>query len=173
MMGKTHTYAYTYQRVYLGANWEYPQAFFLAQVLANFSTVYPHSSEVVSDFNYRTMTGYRRGKPTCEVSTKHDEEQSKLACMVAHGKTGCIKKKIEDIKEENRLITFTVVEGDVLKEHHKSPKAKLQVIPKGKGSLVKWTFEYEKLNHEAREASTSIDILLNLTKYIDAYVANA
>ena len=35
------------------------------------------------------------------------------------------------------MITFTVVEGDVLKKHHKSLKANLQVIPKGKGSLVK------------------------------------
>ncbi|XP_022956017.1 MLP-like protein 43 [Cucurbita moschata] len=64
--------------------------------------------------------------------------------FVHDGKTCVSKELIEAIDEENNLVTFKVLEGDILKDH-KSFKITMQGIPKGKEkSVVHWTLEYEK-----------------------------
>lgn len=61
------------------------------------------------------------------------------------GKAETIKMRIIAIDKEKRLVTYDFLEGDIMKEY-KVFKPTIQAIPKGKGSIVKWSAEYEKLN---------------------------
>jgi len=57
------------------------------------------------------------------------------------------KEKVETIDDDNKVITYSVFDGEV-GESYKSLKVTLQVIDKEYGGLVKWTFEYEKLKED-------------------------
>ena len=77
------------------------------------------------------------------------------------------KAILELIDEENKMIRFNVIEGDLLKEY-KYFVATYQVIPEDEEkSLVKWTFEYEKLHPSIPEPTNLMDALVRLAKQID------
>ncbi|KAL2903186.1 hypothetical protein RDABS01_019528 [Bienertia sinuspersici] len=58
------------------------------------------------------------------------------------------KEKIDAVDEEKRFVAYSVIEGGVL-NFYKFFKAQLQVEPKGEGSLVKWSCEFEKAKDDA------------------------
>ncbi|KAK7273859.1 hypothetical protein RIF29_14923 [Crotalaria pallida] len=90
------------------------------------------------------------------------------------GKKTTHKSKIEAIDDENKSITYSIFDAKV-SESYKSLKATLQVIDKGNGGIVKWTFEYEKLKENITAASPEsfLDIAVNVTKDIDAHLVKA
>nr|XP_004498312.2 MLP-like protein 34 [Cicer arietinum] len=81
------------------------------------------------------------------------------------------KEKIESIDDDNKVITYSIFDGDV-SENYKSFKGTLQVVDKEHGGIVKWTFEYEKLKEDIIGASPEsyLDFAVKVTKDIDAHL---
>ena len=82
-----------------------------------------------------------------------------------------LKERIE-FDDENKKITYFILEGDLMK-HYKSYKVILQVTAKGSGSLVKWTLVYEKVSQSAPEPTKYRDLMVNLTKDIETHLVQA
>ncbi|WRX16401.1 Bet v I/Major latex protein - like 10 [Theobroma cacao] len=93
----------------------------------------------------------------CEL---HDDGEAKKA-----------KQVIEAIDSEKNSITFRMIEGDLMKEY-KSFVIKFQATPKseGEGSIVHWTFEYEKLHEGIAHPETLLEFLLSVSKDISAHL---
>ncbi|KAM4111404.1 hypothetical protein ACJW30_05G065000 [Castanea mollissima] len=83
------------------------------------------------------------------------------------GKAVMSKEVIEAIDDKNLSVTFKVI-GGILMELYKSFKFIVQATPKGEGSLVRWTLEYEKLNVDDPESNTMLEFTIGITKDIDA-----
>ncbi|KAA8532560.1 hypothetical protein F0562_032624 [Nyssa sinensis] len=83
-----------------------------------------------------------------------------------------VKETVEAIDEENKTVTFNVLEGDITK-HYKSFKSILQVSAKGNGGLVKWTVEYEKLKEDVPAPDKYLDFAVTVSKDIDAHLLKA
>lgn len=79
-----------------------------------------------------------------------------------------MKEKVE-LDPENKTVTMVVIEGDLMK-HFKSYKVIIKVIPKSECSLVKWIWEYEKLQEDGPTPSKYVDFVTDLTKNIDAHL---
>ncbi|XP_004297383.1 PREDICTED: MLP-like protein 31 [Fragaria vesca subsp. vesca] len=88
---------------------------------------------------------------------------------VHDGKPRVCKELIEAIDDETNSITLKIIEGDLL-EHYKSFKATIQASPKGEGSSVHWTFEYEKLHDEVSDPHTLLQLVAELSKDIDNHL---
>ena len=88
------------------------------------------------------------------------------------GESKSIRETVDSIDEENRSITFKVLDGEVLSEY-KSYKFSVQAIPKGEGCLVKWTAEYKKAGEGIPDPHDYIDLALNITKDIETRLLNA
>ncbi|CAI8605515.1 unnamed protein product [Vicia faba] len=87
------------------------------------------------------------------------------------GEEESAKGKIEGIDDENRVITFSLFDGDV-SENYKSFKGTLQVMDGEYGALVTWTFEYEKIKEDITGAVPVLylDLVAEVTKDIDAHL---
>jgi hypothetical protein len=92
-----------------------------------------------------------------------------LSCEIIDGQAKVAKQKIEAIDETNKSITFKVIEGDLLKEY-KSFKIFVQASPKGEGSLVHWSMEYEKLKEDVPEPKTLLQFAVDMSKDIDGHL---
>ncbi|KAK6931023.1 Bet v I/Major latex protein [Dillenia turbinata] len=79
-----------------------------------------------------------------------------------------VKEKTEEIDDENKCITFSIVDGEIRKEF-KSFKTIIQVIPKEEGCTVKWTLDYEKKREDVQDPSAYIELATNLTKAIESH----
>ena len=79
------------------------------------------------------------------------------------------KDVIEAIDPQKNLITLRVIEGDLLKEY-KSFKVTLQANPKDKGCLVHWTMEYEKLKGHIPDPHSLMQVVVDLSKDLDAHL---
>ncbi|KAL4626402.1 hypothetical protein ACB092_05G093400 [Castanea dentata] len=90
---------------------------------------------------------------------------------VADGKAVMSKEVIEAIDDKNLSVTFKVI-GGILMELYKSFKFIVQATPKGEGSLVRWTLEYEKLNVDDPESNTMLEFTIGITKDIDAHLTH-
>ncbi|XP_059445574.1 MLP-like protein 28 [Corylus avellana] len=88
---------------------------------------------------------------------------------VHDGQAKVVKEKIEAIDDTNKLVTLKVIEGDLLQEY-KSFKIIVQATPKGEGSLVHWSFEYEKLKEDVLEPKTLLQFAIDASKDIDAHL---
>ena len=86
------------------------------------------------------------------------------------GKSVMSKEVIETIDDKKYLVTYKVT-GGILKEMYKSFKFIIQAIPKGEGSLVHWTLEYEKLNADDPDASSMLQFAVGQSKDVDAHLA--
>ena len=94
----------------------------------------------------------------------------KTKCMhVADGKAKVAKQLIEAIDDETNSITLKVIEGDLLEEY-KSFKCILQASPKGEGSTVHWTLEYEKLHNQVSDPHTLLQFAADLSKDIGGHL---
>ncbi|KAK8627599.1 hypothetical protein V6N13_135207 [Hibiscus sabdariffa] len=110
----------------------------------------------------------------CEL---HEGEWGKVGTVVnwsyVHdGKAKKAKEVIEAVDPEKNLITFRVVEGDLMEEY-KSFVITIQVSPKseGSGSVVHWTLEYEKLHEEIDHPETLLEFVRDVSKDIDTHLA--
>ncbi|KAI4351630.1 hypothetical protein L6164_005973 [Bauhinia variegata] len=138
--------------------------------------------KVSADHFYDTMKGKKESR-VHEVSPDHihqvdvhegDWETSgsvKQLTFAVGDTIETLKEKIE-FDDENKKITYTVLEGDLMK-HYKSYKVILHVTPKGEGSLVKWSFLYEKVDESAPEPTKYNDLLLKVTKDLEIHLLQA
>ncbi|MEI4856049.1 hypothetical protein, partial [Klebsiella pneumoniae] len=66
------------------------------------------------------------------------------------GKASIAKEEIVSIDEEDKSVTFKVIEGHLLEEF-KSVVFRVHVDTKGEDNLVTWTIDYEKLNESVKD----------------------
>ncbi|KAL6350831.1 hypothetical protein AAG906_031417 [Vitis piasezkii] len=78
------------------------------------------------------------------------------------GNSMSIKETVESIDEENRSITFKVLDGEVLKEY-KSYKFTAQAIPKGRA----------KASEGGPDPHNYLEFAVNITKDIESHLLNA
>ncbi|GMI75187.1 MLP-like protein 28 [Hibiscus trionum] len=90
---------------------------------------------------------------------------------VHDGKAKKAKEVIEAIDPDKNLLTFRVLEGDLMEEY-KSFRITLQVSPKsdGNGSIAQWTMEYEKLHEGINHPETLLQLAVDISKDIDAHL---
>ncbi|KAF2594788.1 hypothetical protein F2Q70_00045228 [Brassica cretica] len=89
------------------------------------------------------------------------------------GEAKVAKERIEAVESEKNLITFRVIEGDLLKEY-KSFVITIQATPKqeGPGSTVHWHVEYEKIDERVAHPETFIEFCVQVSKEIDEHLLN-
>ncbi|KAM7468621.1 hypothetical protein LguiB_016183 [Lonicera macranthoides] len=85
-----------------------------------------------------------------------------------------VKEKIEIVDEEKRTLSYSVIEGDLLK-YYKNFKAHLMVTPKGegKGSTVKYTCEFEKASEEIPDPHLIRDFAARNFQELDSFILGA
>lgn len=81
------------------------------------------------------------------------------------------KERVEAVEPEKNLITFRVIEGDVMKDY-KSFVSTIQVTPKhgGSGSVVNLHIEYEKVSEDVDPPETILQLSIEIIKDIDEYL---
>ncbi|KAG6600129.1 MLP-like protein 423 [Cucurbita moschata] len=81
------------------------------------------------------------------------------------------KERIEAVDEEAMTVSYSVIEGDLLK-YYKSFKGHIGVIPKedGSGSKVKWSCEFEKASEEVPDPHVIKDFVVKNFLELDDYV---
>ncbi|XP_038892372.1 MLP-like protein 423 [Benincasa hispida] len=81
------------------------------------------------------------------------------------------KERIEAVDEEKRSVSYSVIEGDLLK-YYKSFKGHITVSPKEdeSGSLVKWSCEFEKASEEVPDPHLIKDFVVKNFSELDDYV---
>ncbi|GMN66593.1 hypothetical protein TIFTF001_035657 [Ficus carica] len=89
------------------------------------------------------------------------------------GISGVFKEKVE-FDDENKAVILNGLEGDVFKEY-KSYKPVYHVLPnpKGKGSLVKLSIEYEKLHEGVSPPDIYVKLMVNISKDLDVHLNKA
>ncbi len=102
----------------------------------------------------------------------HDGEFGRVGTVISwhyfhDGKNRVAKEIITDINEEKKLISFKLIEGDLM-ELYKSMLSTVHVETNGDDNLVTWTVEYEKLHDGVHDPDTLMEMLINLTKDIEA-----
>ncbi|KAJ9153088.1 hypothetical protein P3X46_026572 [Hevea brasiliensis] len=84
-----------------------------------------------------------------------------------------LKETIEKIDEENKSITYKVVDGDVLKLY-KSMKVTIQVTAKNDGSsLMKVIIDYEKLKEDSPDPHPYLEFAAKVFKHIETHLLKA
>ncbi|XP_023529047.1 MLP-like protein 34 [Cucurbita pepo subsp. pepo] len=77
------------------------------------------------------------------------------------------------VMDEARTIIYEVVEGDALK-HYKAFRVKLETVSgdlnKVGANFAKWTIEYEKAHQNVASPETYLELALQVTKGLDAYL---
>ncbi|CAA7022436.1 unnamed protein product [Microthlaspi erraticum] len=103
----------------------------------------------------------------------HHVSKASPGNIKSYGEAKVAKERIEAVEPEKNLITFRVIEGDLLKEY-KSFVITIQVTPKqgGPGSVVHWHVEYEKIDHKVAHPETFIEFCVQVSKEIDEHLLN-
>ncbi|XP_010693434.2 MLP-like protein 43 [Beta vulgaris subsp. vulgaris] len=89
------------------------------------------------------------------------------------GEHSFVKIRVDEFDGENRCVNYSYEDGAVIKNHYKTLKSKIQVTPQDEGCIVKWHFDYEKMNENAPDPNLYIDFLLGTAKDIDACLCSA
>ncbi|CAK9137815.1 unnamed protein product [Ilex paraguariensis] len=79
------------------------------------------------------------------------------------------KEKIDAVDEANKTVSYSVVGGELLK-YYKNFKAHLTVTPKGDGSLVLWSCEFEKATEEVVDPHFIKDFAVKNFHHLDGYI---
>ncbi|KAF5194738.1 Mlp-like protein [Thalictrum thalictroides] len=79
------------------------------------------------------------------------------------------KEKTEVVDDENMLIVWNIFEGDH-SNHFNGFVLKMQVIPKGEGSLVKYTIQYEKGNEHGPDPQQFMNMFAMCFDKLDAHL---
>ncbi|OVA16280.1 Bet v I domain [Macleaya cordata] len=82
------------------------------------------------------------------------------------------KEKIEVADEANKSLAYSVIDGE-LATLFKIFKASLQVVPKGDGSSVKWSLEFEKASEEVPDPDLTLELAVKTFNDLDAYLLKA
>ncbi|XP_038893088.1 MLP-like protein 31 [Benincasa hispida] len=85
------------------------------------------------------------------------------------GKAKVGKDVIEAVDLAKNMISLKVIEGDLLKDY-KTFKYTIQAIPKGRGSVVHWTMEYEKLHENIPDSHSLLEFCLGISKDISDHL---
>ncbi|KAF5200680.1 Mlp-like protein [Thalictrum thalictroides] len=72
--------------------------------------------------------------------------------------------------DKNMIITLCVEEGSSVKEHYKHFTVIIQVNPKGNGSAVKWTVEFEKHSDEIPDPHAYLELFDKLNEKVDEHL---
>ncbi|KAI3731567.1 hypothetical protein L1987_62756 [Smallanthus sonchifolius] len=105
----------------------------------------------------------------CEL---HEGERGVVGSVISWHYTHEEKKKfskqiIEAVNEENHMIVFKVIGGDLVDELYKSFRITLHVEPKGDAQVATWTFEFEKPDTSVPYPTSLMDYLCGLVKDLD------
>ena len=133
---------------------------------AKFHEMFTHKPHHISNASNRNIQG-------CDL---HEGDWGTVGSVVSwnyfhDGKAKVAKELVEAIDAENNLITFKVIEGDLL-EHYKSFKATIHATPKGEGCNVHWTMEYEKHHDDIEDPHTLLQCAVEVSKDIDAHLTS-
>ncbi|XP_048328035.1 MLP-like protein 34 isoform X1 [Ziziphus jujuba] len=83
-----------------------------------------------------------------------------------------VKLKVEDADEENKSISFVVLDGDLLKLYN-TFKPKIHIFKDSNGNAqIKWSIEFDKANQNAPSPSSYLDLAIKVSKGLDAYLYN-
>ncbi|XP_024030707.1 MLP-like protein 43 [Morus notabilis] len=138
-----------------------------------FHDIFKHRPHHISNHSSDKIHG-------CEI---HEGEWGTVGSVIYwnyfhDGKPRVAKEIVEAIDDEKNLITFRVIEGDLM-EHFKSLTVTMQANPKpeGEGSIVHWTLEYEKHHNEIIDPHTLLqfgaDVSKDLENHLLEYEAEA
>ncbi|CAI9096012.1 OLC1v1032072C1 [Oldenlandia corymbosa var. corymbosa] len=106
----------------------------------------------------------------CEL---HDGDWGTVGSVISfdytHDGKKCVAKEIIDaIDEEKKLVTFKIIEGDLL-ELYKSISVTVHVETHGETNLVTWSIDFEKLHEGIPDPHTLMDLCFKITKDIEAH----
>ncbi|XP_021774943.1 MLP-like protein 31 [Chenopodium quinoa] len=106
----------------------------------------------------------------CDV---HDGEFGKPGSIInwnytLDGKKCVAKELVEVIDEENKLVRFKIIEGDLLNEF-KTFTLTVQVIPMGDITGVKWTAEFDTIDDKGHYPTKLIDFCIAVSRDIEAH----
>ncbi|KAK5845756.1 MLP protein [Gossypium arboreum] len=79
------------------------------------------------------------------------------------------KERIESVDEAQKIYVYSIFDGDLMK-YYKTFIAKINVIPKGESSLVKWSCEFEKASEEIPDPSVIKEFAVKNFVEIDDYL---
>ncbi|CAI9092856.1 OLC1v1028198C1 [Oldenlandia corymbosa var. corymbosa] len=82
------------------------------------------------------------------------------------------KEKIEVVDEGNKTVSYSVIDGDLLK-FYKVFKPTLVVSSEGDGSVVKWSCEFEKASEEIPNPDIIKEFAVKNFQELDAYLLKA
>ncbi|XP_042514353.1 MLP-like protein 423 [Macadamia integrifolia] len=82
------------------------------------------------------------------------------------------KERIDAVDEAGKEVAYAVIDGDV-SHFYKHFKAKLVVTPKGEGSLVKWSCEFEKASGDVPDPHLVRDFAVHNFRALDDYLLKA
>jgi hypothetical protein len=88
--------------------------------------------------------------------------------VLTEGEVEVMKEKVE-VDEEKKLVILTALDGHCL-NLYKSYKIIFQVTPKSEGGSVKIILDYEKLNGNIPPPNKYLDLIVNLSKDLDAHI---
>ncbi|KAH7533830.1 MLP-like protein 31 isoform X2 [Ziziphus jujuba] len=100
--------------------------------------------------------------------------QNFKSCEILGGGSGpmSVKLKVEDADEENKSISFVVLDGDLLKLYN-TFKPKIHIFKDSNGNAqIKWSIEFDKANQNAPSPSSYLDLAIKVSKGLDAYLYN-
>ncbi|KAI5437058.1 MLP-like protein 423 [Lathyrus oleraceus] len=101
------------------------------------------------------------GKAPGSVRHFHYAEGSQLAKSS--------KERIEAADDEKKIVTYSIVEGDLLQYYTKF-LGHIAVIPIGEGCEVKWTAEYVKTKHDIPDPTIVKDFAVKNFLEVDDYI---
>ncbi|CAH8358966.1 unnamed protein product [Eruca vesicaria subsp. sativa] len=90
---------------------------------------------------------------------------------VLDGKPKVAKDRIEAVEPKKNMITYRVIEGDLMKEF-KSFLFTIQVTPKqgGPGGVVKWNMSYERIDENVAHPETLLQLCVRMIEDIDKMI---
>ncbi|KAL1802499.1 hypothetical protein ACET3Z_031146 [Daucus carota] len=103
----------------------------------------------------------------------HEGEFGKVGFIIVwkftvDGKEMVTKDRVEAIDEEDKSVTFKVIEGDLL-ESFKIFVLTIHVDTSGEDNLVTWSIDYEKVDESVKDPTEYLDVVLRITKDIEAH----
>ncbi|XP_022726183.1 MLP-like protein 423 [Durio zibethinus] len=81
------------------------------------------------------------------------------------------KERIESVDEAGKMYVYNIIDGDLMK-YYKTFISKINVVPKGESSLVKWSCEFEKASEEIPDPSVIKEFAVKNFVEIDDYLHN-
>ncbi|KAK1380584.1 MLP-like protein 34-like [Heracleum sosnowskyi] len=103
----------------------------------------------------------------------HEGEFGKVGSFIIwkysmDGKQMVEKHRVEAIDEEQKQVTYKVIEGELLKSF-KIFVINVHVDTSGVDNLVTWSFDYEKVDESIKDPTEYLDFVLRINKDIETH----